>query len=113
MPCPVSLYALGYTAVPVMRGRYTDGIPGVPWYSVQGNHDIAQTNRQCACTRNPLGCSQIRKHGGIHSGHTWYMPAYNYYVRPLPGVNVEIVNLDVNARPSRLWYHECLPLPCP
>ena len=73
----------------------------MPWYSVMGNHDISQVNRKCACTRNPLGCSQIRKHGGVHRGHTWVMPDYNYYVRPLPGVNLEIVMLDTNHLDSQ------------
>ena len=79
-------------------------MPGIPWYSVQGNHDISQVNRLCACSRNPLGCSQIRKHGAVHSGHTWYMPDYNYYVRPLEGVNLEVVNLDTNFLDAwKIW----------
>ena len=80
------------------------GLPSMPWYSVMGNHDIAQTNRKCACGRNPLGCSQVRKHGaGItkdtthtDGNHTWVMPDFNYFVRPLPGVALEIVSLDSN-----------------
>ena len=75
---------------------------GMPWYSVMGNHDISQVNRKCACGRNPLGCSQIRKHGGVHRGHTWVMPDFNYYVRPLPGVNLEVVMLDTNHLDSQV-----------
>ena len=50
----------------------------------------------CAFSRNISARTQVRKHGGQHGGHTWFMPAFNYYVKPLPGVELEIVNLDLN-----------------
>ena len=40
--------------------------------------------------------TQVRKHGGHHGGQTWFMPAFNYFVKPLPGVELEVVNLDLN-----------------
>ena len=39
---------------------------------------------------------QVQKHGAVHGGQKWYMPAVSYYVTPLPGINLEIVALDTN-----------------
>ena len=81
-------------------GKVYSGLPNMVWYSTQGNHDLSQRNRACACGRNTQGCSQIRKHMGKHQGHTWYMPDFNYWVKPFPGVPLEIVSLDTNHHDS-------------
>ena len=81
-------------------GKVYSGLPDMVWYSTQGNHDLSQVNRACACARSTQGCSQIRKHMGKHQGHTWYMPDFNYWVKPFPGVPLEIISLDTNHHDS-------------
>jgi len=85
-------------------GQVYDGLPQMVWYSTQGNHDISQVNRECACGRSKEGCSQIRKHYSgqpTHRGQTWYMPDFNYWVKPLgDAVPLEIISLDTNHHDS-------------
>ena len=74
------------------------------WYSTQGNHDLSQVNRQCACGRNRNGCTQIKKHyskNNVHHGQKWYMPVFNYWVKPFgDSVDLEIISLDTNHHDS-------------
>ena len=77
-------------------GKPYHGLPKMPWYSTQGNHDLAQTNRACACGWDLQRCAQIQKHGGMHHNQTWYMPTANFWVKPIEGVNLEVLVLDTN-----------------
>merc|ERR1711871_920033 len=74
------------------------------WYGTQGNHDLSQVNRGCACGRSREGCSQIRKHyakSNVHHGQRWYMPDFNYYVKPFgESVPLEVISLDTNHHDS-------------
>ena len=95
------------TADPVWKTEWGDvyhGLPDMPWYSVYGNHDYGQYNRPCGCTgeQDVKGedCAQVQKHGAVLNGQTWYMPEMSYYVQPLPGVNLEIVTVDLNILDS-------------
>lgn len=90
-------------------GRVYSALPaGVTWYGVYGNHDYGQFNRQCCCDVSDAGdgpgstdgtrsCAQVQKHGHSHGGQRWYMPKMSYHASPLPGVNIEIVALDINT----------------
>jgi hypothetical protein len=93
-------------------GDFYNGIqgsmPSIPWYSVYGNHDYGEFNKACACDMSDAGdgegstdgkraCAQVQKHGQVHGGQRWYMPSMSYSVAPLPGVNLEIVALDLNS----------------
>ena len=95
------------TMDPVWKTEWADiynGLPSMPWYSVYGNHDYGQYNRPCACTGTKdvpgAQCAQAQKHGSIINGQKWYMPEMSYYVQPLPGVNLEIVTIDLNVLDS-------------
>jgi len=41
-------------------------------------------------------CAQIRAHGKVLKGKRWYLPAFSYSVKPLPGIDLELVMLDAN-----------------
>ena len=67
-----------------------------------------QYNLPCICEVGDAGdtdgstdgkqtCAQVQKHKAIHGGQEWYMPAMSYHVSPLPGVNLEVVALDLNS----------------
>ena len=77
------------------------GLPEMEWYSTYGNHDYGQWNRPCACSVSDdvdgAQCAQVQKHGAVHGNQKWHMPAMNFVATPLPGVNIEIVSLDLNT----------------
>ena len=73
-----------------------------------GNHDYGQFNPPCVCDLTDAGdgpgstdggrtCAQVQKHGKVHGGQRWHMPRMSYHVQPLPGVNLEILALDINT----------------
>ena len=109
-----SFYPAGVTSVQDEAwedewGKVYGGLPaGLNWYSVYGNHDYSQLNRACACQGDDAGdgpgssdggrtCAQVQKHGATHGGQRWYMPEMSYHVRPLEGINLEIVVLEMNG----------------
>ena len=60
-------------------GDIYHSLPPMKWYSVYGNHDYGQFNRECACTAPGVDtpgnqCAQVLKHGGVHNNQEWYMP---------------------------------------
>ena len=70
------------------------------WYGVYGNHDYGQFNRQCICGGDDVPgarCAQVQKHGGVHGNQRWHMPQLSYHATPIPGVNLELVALDLNV----------------
>jgi len=73
------------------------GMDHMQWYSVYGNHDYEAPDWRCGCLSDPKQCHQVQKHGARHRNTSWYMPSTYYHARPLPGVNIEVVALDMNA----------------
>jgi len=59
----------------------------------------------------------VKKHDAILNDQQWHMPAMNFFATPLPGVNLEVVSLDMNILDAHKicpWIacgcHTC---PCP
>lgn len=81
-------------------GGIYHGLPSMTWYSTYGNHDYGQWNRPCVCRDDDIDgvhCAQVQKHGAVHGNQKWHLPAMNFFASPLPGVNLEIVSLDLNT----------------
>jgi hypothetical protein len=39
---------------------------------------------------------QMQKHGSVHAGQVWFFPKASFWHKPIPGINLEILGLDLN-----------------